>query len=416
MKQNECNSKGVEYLKHQNRLLLVFLKFLIIIDEIFLNKSNTKMKFNSFIKPISLNSFTKILFLNSCLFLMFHTNLQAQIAGTSFNNDEIKQLLEAVKNKKIVAIAENVHWIKEYKEDQYNISKLLIDSLGFDAIFIEASNIQVDEIIRKNNFKSYDKIYKMASEMKIPIIGINTAFGEDIRIVIEATKIKDSLFSKQLNEIFILNNTNESLYWFKMALNELEQIKKQVLELTPNNYTLATYPNVINDLIENINFIYQRRTRTDHIRDSFMFAKINNYLIKNPTHKVVVIAHIAHLAKNLKYFTYNLGNQLMKKYGNDYFAISTEFEKGIIYTYTKEKQKMDTSYFKPITHKKTIWNDKKNIALKRLIKVNEISNRKYTTQFIGGQYHKKFSLKKVYYSDLCDLIFTYPVINSTMVK
>jgi hypothetical protein len=350
----------------------------------------------------------------SFFFLQF--NLKAQIAGTSFSNDEKKQLLEAVKNKKIVAIAENVHWIKEYKEDQCNISKLLIDSLGFNAIFIEASNIQVDEKLRINKFKSYEKTYKMASEMKIPIIGINTAFGEDIRIVIETTKKEDSLFSKQLNEIFILNNSNEAYYWYKMPLNELENLKNRVLKLSPNSYTLSAYPNVINDLIENINFITQRRTSTDHIRDSFMFAKIDNYLIKNPKHKVVVIAHIAHLAKNLKYFTYNLGNQLMKKYGNDYFAISTEFEKGIIYTYTKEKQKMDTSYFKPVTHKKTIWNDKKNIALKRLIKVNEISNRKYTTQFIGGQYHKKFSLKKVYYSDLFDLIITYPVINSTMVK
>lgn len=275
---------------------------------------------------------------------MFQTDLQAQVAGTSFTNEEKKQLLEAVKNKKIVAIAENVHWIKEYKEDQYNISKLLIDSLGFDAIFIEVSNIQVNNDLRINEFKIYEKTYKLASEMKIPIIGINTAFGGDIRIIIEATKIKDSLFSHELNKIFILNNSNEAYYWYKMPLNELEDLKNQVLKLSPNNYTLSAYPNVINDLVENINYISLKRTRTDLIRDSFMFAKVNNYLLENPNHKVVVIAHSKHLAKSPKIRRQNLGVLLNEKYKNDYFVILTEFEKGIIYT-SKEKQKQDTSFF-----------------------------------------------------------------------
>lgn len=272
----------------------------------------------------------------SFLFLQF--NLQAQIPGTSFTSEEKKQLLEAVKNKKIVAIAENVHWIKEYKEDQYNISKLLIDSLGFDAIFIEVSNIQVNETLRENNFTSYQKIYKIATEMKIPVIGINTAFGFDIRIVINATKAFDSLFSKQLDQIFTLNNSNEAYYWYTMPLIELEKIKIELLELKPNKYTLATFPNVINDLIENINYISLKRTKGDRIRDSFMFAKIDNYLINNPNHKVVVIAHIKHLAKSEKIRRGNLGSLLQNEYGNKFFGISTEFEKGIVYTYTKEKK------------------------------------------------------------------------------
>lgn len=77
---------------------------------------------------------------------------------------------------------------------------------------------------------------------------------------------------------------------------------------------------------------------------------------------------------------------------------------------------MDTSYFKPINHKKTIWNDKKNVVIKRLINVNEISKRKYTTQFIGGSYNKSFSWRKGFYTDLCDLIITYPTINYQGVK
>lgn len=344
---------------------------------------------------------------------MYQTNLQAQIAGTSFSNDEKKQLLEAVKTKKIVAIAENVHGIIEYKEDQYNISKLLIDSLGFDAIFIEVSNIQVNQTIWRNNFDNYGKIYHLAKEKKIPIIGINTAFGSDIRIVIETTKISDSLFSKRLNEIFIFNNSNESLYWFKMPLSELEQIKKQVILLTPNNYTLAIFPNVINDLIENVNWISLKRTKPT-IRDSFMFAKIDNYLTKNPTHKVVVIAHSGHLAKNLKYHTYNLGNQLQKKFTNNYYVISTEFKNRFIYTFNKTEQKTDTIYFKPISNKKTIWNDK-NVLLKRVLDTKEISNRKYATQLLGGAgYSTKNSIRKLYYEDLFDLIITYQVINSSV--
>jgi hypothetical protein len=368
------------------------------------------MKFNRFQKPISLKSSVKILFVIGCLFFMFQTNLQAQISGTSFTNEEKKQLLEAVKNKKIVAIAENVHWIKEYKEDQYNISKLLIDSLGFDAIFIEVSNIQVNEDLRINEFKSYGKIYNIATEMKIPIIGINTAFGGDLRTVIEATQIKDSLFSKQLNKIFILNNSNEAYYWYKMPLNELEDLKNQVLKLSPNNYTFSAYPNVIKDLVENINYISLKRTRTDLIRDSFMFAKVNNYLRENPNHKVVVIAHSKHLAKSQKIRRQNLGVLLNEKYKNDYSAISTEFEKGIIYTWTKEKQKQDTSYFEPITNRKTIWNDKK-ITIKRIMSAKEISNTKYTAQFIGGSFQKSYGLRKVYYNDLFDLVITYPTIH-----
>jgi hypothetical protein len=58
------------------------------------------MKFNRFQKPISLKSSVKILFVIGCLFFMFQTNLQAQISGTSFTNEEKKQLLEAVKTKK----------------------------------------------------------------------------------------------------------------------------------------------------------------------------------------------------------------------------------------------------------------------------------------------------------------------------
>jgi hypothetical protein len=334
----------------------------------------------------------------------------AQTTNPSFSNDEIKQILDGAKNKKIVGIAENVHWIKEYKNDQYQISKLLIDSLGYNAIFIEVSDIQVNNTMRLQDFKDYDKTYKLAKEMKLPIIGINTAFGEDIRILIEATKATDSLFSKQLDKIFVLNKSNEAYYWYKMPFNELEGLKTKVMVLTPNEYTLNNFPNVINDLIENINYIYLKRSRTDRIRDSFMFAKIDNYLIKKPNHKVIVIAHTMHLAKSSKIKRENLGSLLQKKYENDLFAISTEYEKGIVYTYTEEKQKSDTNYFKPITNKKTIWNDK-NILVKRVMDTRNLSNSKYSTRFIGGSYAKHFSLRKINYQDVADLIITYHNIN-----
>jgi hypothetical protein len=41
----------------------------------------------------------------------------------------------------------------------------------------------------------------------------------------------------------------------------------------------------------------------------------------------------------------------------------------------------------------------------------EISNKKYTAQFIGASFQKSYGLRKVYYNELFDLIITYPTIN-----
>lgn len=75
----------------------------------------------------------------------------------------------------------------------------------------------------------------------------------------------------------------------------------------------------------------------------------------------------------------------------------------------KSKNKIQV-FFKPISNRKTIWNDKK-LIIKRIMSAKEISNKKYTAQFIRASFQKSYGLRKVYYNELFDLIITYPTIN-----
>lgn len=282
-------------------LLLMFFSFSLSAQE-----TQIVSKLNNIIKPI-----------------------KTLIPDSSF--EDIDFLNEIVKEKEILALGEVTHGTREiygYKDRliRYLVSKMNYKSIAFEAdnggleILDNYINGKIDNTSMSPNYKSllqWLKAYnKTKSEQdKVHIYGLETReFNTAIDRLLGMYK---DISQRDKGVLLEIKNTQfdkigkESLANFRMVCTRL-----------PDNLQTK----MLIQLIDN----YRNFTGTGKIgvRDRFMAENAIAIKENSNNRKLIIWAHNGHVAKTSLYGKSAMGEYLDEKYGDKYYVVATDINKG----------------------------------------------------------------------------------------
>lgn len=277
------------------------------------------------------------------------------------SNNEFFQLLEIAAKKDIVAIGEVTHGTDEVSHFQTLMSQNLVVKYNFKTVIlgeislVESYNIYDFVVNGNGNFNQTiypkhlkDFLYflkdfnsKLPKENKIQVIGSDIdapmALMNFAQKHFENTKDEDALAN--INDLKSLIGglkylTISDLSKTKYAVSEIiKKLNNQQNENVSSNFKNRLLKQAFNNFLlnttENLNFeVFTQK------RDNFIFQNFE-WIKSFSNGKVVVInAHNFHINRktiNLELFGNHktFGEQITEKYGNEYFCIGTEVQKGI---------------------------------------------------------------------------------------
>lgn len=291
------------------------------------------------------------------------------------DNRWLDSLLEAVGEKRIVALGEDTHGTAEYYELRDLITRRLIKEKGFNVVILENPHedmmalqqglrkIKLDTLMRRHLFSIYQtrqmkdflqwfkKYSKNRKELKLT--GCDDSYREllPLALVKEIRRYGDKELNK-LCQTFLLRQTLDVTgYYKRFPLSNRDSLPDEMA------YGLGTYR-----LLENIDSLYSRQAIKNpaikelifHAKTAYVFyerfarkARVSrdeimgdriNYYAADPKAKIIVWAHSGHIAK---YAWLNnelglMGATVQKMYPSDYLAIGMSSSEGS-YSYIKNR-------------------------------------------------------------------------------
>jgi len=326
-------------------------------------------------------------------------------------------LVDSVFNEsKLIGIGECTHGTSEFTPMRYRIFKYLVETKGFNTIFIEADysaclrlnryingeNDNVDKAILElryfawtteemKRFVEWMRDFNHNSNNKIQIVGCDMQSISDDKI--------------EIDRIMGVKNHTDSLPDFFHTLKHPYQdtsAARQALNdwnIFYNNYLIGVEPNnsfLINTTINQFLQHKLNRSYQYNYRDSCMAINILSYLDRNPNSKGIWMAHNSHISKT-RYdyptnFSYKTSGQfLSKKLGKEYLSIAQTTNYGYFnaWKYIKKKSVFSVCEIKKAkgnSLEKYLSQYNTKILFCDFSKIPNISKMKYTE--IGHTYGK----------------------------
>lgn len=255
--------------------------------------------------------------------------IKTLIPDSSF--DDIDFLNEIVKEKEIIALGEVTHGTKEVYAYKDRLIRYLVSDLNYKDIVFEADNTgleilddyingKIDSAAMSPNYKSLLKWLRAYNKTKIEQDKVHL-YGLEIRefnaSIDKALRLYKDINQQDKETLVEIKNTQfdkiskESLADFRMVCTRL-----------PDNL----HSKMLIQLIDNYhNFIGRGKIG---FRDKFMAE--NAIALKESTNnrKLIIWAHNGHVAKTSLYGKPAMGEYLDKKYGDKYYVVATDINKG----------------------------------------------------------------------------------------
>lgn len=289
-------------------------------------------------------------------------------AGNGF--EDLKQMEEVLKDKKIVSIGEGTHGTKEFFQVKHRMLEFLVEKMGYRLFAMEAgfgdAQVVNDYIVNgKGNAKdavnalrywtwNTEEVVEMVEWMrdynkniehktKIKFYGFDmqsTVINKDK--VVSYLKIVDSESLKNYQETF---NKFDDKNIDSMDKSKVSSIKNNVKELlgsfekNKDQYINKSSKSEYEFAQENLNLIHQfldLNSQKDSgmgrviVRDSYMAENVKwilDYEKQFGNDKIMLWAHNGHVTKEFPSYT-PMGAYLKKMYNNDMYVIALEFYKG----------------------------------------------------------------------------------------
>lgn len=313
-------------------------------------------------------------------FLLIISNVKGQIinnfyteSALNFNYDTIIKHLPS--EIKILALGESTHGSQDIVKLKTELLKSLILN-GYKNIILE-SNFSTTLLLNKfiknesdedlktilinigffpyfdDNFVSFIKWLKQYNSQKSATEMVNI-YGMDVQFELDqAIELKEKLFSKydSLPLIKIEQIIHNKYSPFKKTF-----LLKKIISANANGiYNLNRLDSlVLLNLIESHLRLFQPKGKRYKQREELMYINIERFinLFIPPSEKLVIWSHNGHLEKrsNVRKIT---GEYLYKKYGNKYYSIGIDINKGRIKAINKDSiiNKLFLSNFELDTNK-----------------------------------------------------------------
>jgi erythromycin esterase len=255
--------------------------------------------------------------------------IKTLIPDSSF--DDIDFLNEIVKEKEIIALGEVTHGTREVYAYKDRLIRYLVSNLNYKNIAFEADNTgleildnyingKIDSAAMSPNYKSLLKWLRAYNKTK----------NEQNKVHIYGLEIRE--FNPAIDKILGLYkdiNQPDKEILLEIKNTQFDKISKKslanfriVCTRLPDNL----HNKMLIQLIDNYhNFI---GTGKIGFRDEFMAE--NAIAIKESTNnrKLIIWAHNGHVAKTSLYSKPAMGEYLDKKYGDKYYVVATDINKG----------------------------------------------------------------------------------------
>lgn len=287
----------------------------------------------------------------------------------------IQPIIDATKNKTIVALGEGTHGTKEFNIIRSDISKELIQKHNFRIIAFEGAfgdsyflnkGINSDQDIKKvmkeyllsiwqtkefENLFKWIRNYNKSTQDKIIISGFDVNYLANSTVILENNNLKNneeysSLVKILQNKATIIDNawtsSNDSTYIVDMknlikSGTEGYRITRKVDSIFMDKLDIDSKLSLKNLELGFENFYRASKEDYNFDRDSAMAENIIN-IQQLYNKKMIVVAHNGHISNKPTLIT-GMGVFLKTKYKDKYYALATFSSEG---TYSAMKDNIDT--------------------------------------------------------------------------
>jgi erythromycin esterase len=248
--------------------------------------------------------------------------------------DDIDFLKDIIKDKEIIALGEVTHGTKEVFDYKARLIRYMVTNLNYKNIAFEADHNRMEYFDSYINGKMDST--GIRSDYKAILIWLkqyNKSQSVQNKVHIYGLELRD--FGPAVDKILATNNgitQPDKDVLLKIKTTAFDNIDKETLAKFRKICTQLPsdlHNKMLIQLIDNY-FKFISLSSKIGVRDAFM-AK-NAVAIKESTadKKLIIWAHNGHVAKTSLYNKPAMGEFLAKEYGNKYYVIATDINKGYV--------------------------------------------------------------------------------------